>query len=173
MENEKKCKQGRIPKGFFSSNTAYTLVYKRTKNHLETSKATVTKKFNHSPYDHVVGLQNPPVTFSRDRVNPLDIAIKGKRLCKYNELETDGRILEKKTKIELDTNKARNCFPTKKDSQNRSHKTKNFDCKDDVINELDYIKTKKEQKRENSAIDISCGQRNALKHVSFIDSFSL
>lgn len=163
LENGKGGRRGRIPKGVFSSNTAYTLVYKRKVNYFETVKKTNVKKFNHSTLNHVVDLQNPSVTLIRDSIN---IPIKGKRLLKEN-LEADIQVFEKKTKMDLDYSKAENRSFDKENASNRSYELDNVYDTIEPVNNI-ILETKKEPEKKIDFMMMSCNQRDAYEDVCII-----
>lgn len=166
LENGKAAKKVRIPKGFFSSNTAYMLVYKRTSNHVDSSKKSIVKKLNHSALNHIVDLQNPSVTLIRDSVNVGNI--KGKRFLK--EKSTDEiQVLEKKLKFENEDSKNDSRY-NNKENANGSH---SFNGESDNENKHEIVEAVKESKEKLDFKTMSCGQRDAYENVCIKMFFSL
>ncbi|XP_011503310.1 PREDICTED: ubiquitin carboxyl-terminal hydrolase 48-like isoform X3 [Ceratosolen solmsi marchali] len=164
QENGKGGKRGRIPKGFFSSNTAYMLVYKRSNRNIDYTKKALIKKLNNSALNDIIDLQNPSVTLIRDSMN---ITTKGKRL-KDNYTEKE-HVLEKKSKFEIDNQATENNCSNKENSNNGSIEVYKFaNANGEIILDDKYKIEHMKYSNENlNFMTMSCGARDAYEDIEF------
>ena len=137
------------------------LVYKRITYHLDHSKKLITPKINYSTFNHTVDLQNPSVTLIRD---PINIAMKGKRLSKENRTEANSHVEGKKTKFELEMRKTKNHCINKQISSNGAYaKFDKVNVEIDDNHELQQFV--KNSKGKMDFMTMSCHERETIEEV--------